>query len=311
MNLVTHPPTHPYIKSRVPHHYDSFCDKLLRVYYLFAMAMADLIGTKCRQLKYSVYDRVTEQSRKGGEKRYSNWASKNYRWEQSDYNDRGFRAAYFNRLFETRAGLVHEVLDYCDSDHLPNFLDKTNLKVVSFGCGPGCDLLGFQQFYQQKKKQRITELENRVKKKQASAQQNLRHRRSIDETRSMIQEIRNAKVSYIGYDSSSGWMEYVRRLDYTFQEQQIDKRFVDGMEPVDVAILCYFAHAADLQQRSKSSFWESLQRKCKVVLALDTMYNKKEFNGMLTKLGFKELDVGLKDEREKEVYTTLWTATRN
>ena len=268
------------------------------------MAMADLIGTKCRQLKCSVYDRVTEQSRKGGEERYSNWASQNYRWEQSDYNDRGFRAIYFDHLFKARAEFVHEVLDYCDSD-LPNFLDNSNLEVVSFGCGPGCDLLGFQQFYQEKKKKRITELERRMKRPQA------RLKRSIDETKSMIREIRDAKVSYTGYDTASGWIEYVRKLGFTFEKQQIDKRFVDAMQPVDVAILCYFAHAADLQQRSKSSFWESLQRKCKVVLVLDTTYNKKEFNGMLTKLGFKELDVGLKDEREKEVYTTLWTATRN
>ena len=168
------------------------------------------------------------------------------------------------------------MLDYYDSD-LPNFLEEENLKVVSFGCGPGCDLLGFQQYYQQKETKHITEFQN------------------------------SASVSYTGYDSASGWREYVGSLEYTFIEQHIDKCFVDGMQRVDVAILCYFSHSANLHQPSKSAFWESLKRKCKVILVLDTTYNKQEFNDMLSSIGFRESNIDLKDEGGRKVYTTLWT----
>lgn len=264
----------------------------------------DLIESKCRQLKLTVYNRVTEQSLAEGKERYGNWAAQDYRWYQSDYNHCGFRAVYFDRLFKSRAEIVKEALDYCDLD-LP---EENDLNVVSFGCGPGCDLLGFQQYYQQKKKQRITELQKRLRRQQAqSTQDNPRQRSSVDDTRAMIREIKNAKISYTGYDSSSGWREYISSLRYTFTEKHIDEHFVDGMEPVDVAILCYFSHSVNLQQQSESSFWQSLKRKCKVILVLDTVYKKEEFNGMLSSLGFRELDAGLKDEGGREVYTTLWT----
>ena len=268
--------------------------------------MANLIESKCRQLKLTVYNKVTEQSLAEGRERYGNWAAQDYRWYQSDYNHCGFRAVYFDRLFKSRAEIVNEALDYYDLD-LP---EQNDLKVVSFGCGPGCDLLGFQHYYQEKKKQRIAELQKRLRRQQAqSTEDNPRQRSSVDDTRAMIREIKNAKVSYTGYDSSSRWSEYISRLNlgYTFTEKHIDKCFVDGMQPVDVAILCYFSHSANLHQPSKSSFWESLKHKCKVILVLDTTYNKEEFNGMLSSLGFRELDIGLKDEGGREVYTTLWT----
>ena len=288
------------------HCYTAQCKEELRHCII---AMATLIESKYTQLKRTVSSRITEQSRASGEERYGNWASqqKNYRWDESDYSDRGFRAVYFDRLFKTRAELVCEVLDYCDSD-LPNFLEEDNLKAVSFGCGPGCDLLGFQQYYKQKKDKRIAELQKRLRRQEAQTthdQDKPKQKSSTDDIKAMIRETNNAKVSYTGYDSSSGWSEYITALGYTFREQHIDKRFVDTMPPVDVAILCYFAHSANLHQRS--NFWESLKQKCKVILVLDTTYNKEEFNRMLTSLGFSELDVGLKDEGGREIYTTLWT----
>ena len=273
------------------------------------IAMANLIESKSSQLKRTVSRRVSDDSRERGEERYGNWASNNYRWDESDYNHRGFRAVYFDKLFETRAELVHEALDYCDSD-LPNFLEEDNLKVVSFGCGPGCDLLGFQQYYQQKKKKRIDELKKRLKRRQAQAQGNSsRQRSTVDDIRTKIREIQSARVSYTRYDSSSGWREYFGSLGpgYNFSKQHINKRFVDGMQPVDVAILCYFSHSANFHQPSKSAFWESLKRKCKVILVLDTTYNKQEFDDMLSSIGFRELDIDLKDDGDREVYTTLWT----
>jgi hypothetical protein len=124
--------------------------------------------------------------------------------------------------------------------------------VISFGCGPGSDLLGFQQFYEQKKKQRITELLRRRQAQSTQGKPRQRQGSSVDDTKTMIQEIMNAKVSYTGYDSSSGWSEYIDRLGYNFCKQHIDRHFVDGMQSVDVAILCYFSHSANLHQPSRS-----------------------------------------------------------
>ena len=272
-----------------------------------ATSATTLIESKCTQLKHTVSGRVTEQSLAEGRERYGKWAAQDYRWYQSDYDHCGFRAVYFDRLFESRAEIVYEALEYCDTD-LPNFLENDDLKVVSFGCGPGCDLLGFQQYYKQKKDKHIAELKKRLKRQQAqSAQDKPKQKSSADDTKALIRDTNNAKVSYTGYDSSSGWRDYISSLRYTFSEQHIDKQFVNGMQPVDVVILCYFSHSANLQQQSKSSFWESLKRKCKVILVLDTTYNKQEFNGMLASLGFRELDVGLKDKDGRKIYTTLWT----
>jgi hypothetical protein len=275
------------------------------------IAMANLIETKSSQLERTVNGRVTKTSREKGEELYANWPSKNFRWDENDYNDCGFRAVYFDKLFKVRAELIYEVLDYCDSD-LPNFLEEDNPKVVSFGCGPGCDLLGFQQFYEQKKKKRTTELQNRLRRRQAQSTQgnpSQRQGSSADDTKAMIRELEKAKVSYTGYDSSSGWSDYISRLGYNFSQQRIDTCFVDDMQPVDIAILCYFSHSANLHQPSRSAlkFWESLKRKCKVILVLDTAYKKDEFNGMLSKIEFSELDIGLKDESDRKVYTTIWT----
>ena len=268
--------------------------------------MATLIESKYTHLKCTVSSRTTEQSRARGEERYRNWASeqKKYRWDESDYGDCGFRAVYFDRLFKTRAKLVCEVLDSCHSV-LPNFLEEDYLKVVSFGCGPGCDLVGFQQYYNQKKDKFIAELQKRLEPQTTHDQDKLKQK---SDTEAMIQETNNSKVSYTGYDSSSGWREYITTLDlgYMFSEQRIDKHFVDDMPPVDVAILCYFAHSANLHQQSKFSFWKSLKQKCKVILVLDTTYNKEEFNDMLTSLGFNELDVD-RDGGGRDVYTALWT----
>ena len=106
--------------------------------------MASLIESKHKQLERTVFSRVTEDSRTEGRKRYGNWASqqKNYRWDASDYNHRGFRAVYFEHLFQKRAELICEELDCCDSD-LPNFLEKDDTKVVSFGCGQAATFLDF------------------------------------------------------------------------------------------------------------------------------------------------------------------------
>lgn len=268
----------------------------------------DFIESKCRQLRAGISDRVPNWLLRQGEERYSNWAYQDYRWYKNDYDHRGFRATYFNNLFDTRAKLVCELFEYCDRRGLlPNFLGE-NLKVVSFGCGPSCDLLGFQHFYQQKKKKRVNELQQRVRRQQASLQRRPGLRRTVNCSKSLIREIHNAKVTYTGYDSSYGWGEYVRSLGYTFQTQWINKRFVDTMAPVDVAIISYFAHSAKLQWPTlrNSSFWGSLTRKCRVILVLDTTHDSDGFDSMLSEQGFNELEEFV-DEEGREVYATLWS----
>lgn len=269
----------------------------------------DFIASNFERLESEVSARVPEGLLRWGLDRYGNWANQDYRWYRDDYDHCGFRAIYFDRLFETRARLVSEVLEYCDSEGLlPNFLG-TSLNVVSFGCGPGCDLLGFQDFYQQKKRKRIAELKQRATRQKASLRRNPRFRNSIRCNECLIEDIHKAKVTYRGYDSSFGWEEYVHTLGFTFEKQWINKRFVESMPPVDIAILSYFSHSANLHRPTyiNSSFWTSLTRKCKVVLVLDTLFESEDFDSMLSEVGFHELDREFDDSNKRAVYTTLWS----
>ena len=276
------------------------------------MASQNFIESKSRQLESQIYRQVPCQLLSEGKDRYSNWKSNGCKWTENDYNHQGFRAAYFERLFYTRAKLVYKVFKHCYKCRLLSAsIFREDLNVISIGCGPGCDLLGFQHFYQKMKKKHIKKLKRRVKRLRASHQHVNKHklRKKIDHNKSMIREIRNAMSSYTGYDTASGWMEYVHSLGYTFKNQRIDKSFVDTMQPVDVAILCYFAHSANLQQRicNNLAFWESLKRKCKVVLVLDTVYKWEEFNGILKEQGFIGLHK-LMDNEGRSVYTSFFSA---
>ena len=266
----------------------------------------DFIGSKFEQLDVKS---VSSEKLKRGERYYSNWAVQNYRWYPKDYDHRGFRAVYSERLFETRARLVSEVLEYCDSQELlPNLLGK-DLKVVSFGCGPGNDLLGFEDFYKKKKNNRIKELKKRVRRQKESLPNKPGLIKSIKCNESLIEDLKSRKVTYTGYDTSCGWEEYVCGLGYHFQTRRVDKKFVDTMRPVDVAILCYFSHSAKLQwyTRYNTSFWESLTEKCEVILVMDTVFESEDFDEMLSEVGFTELEEEFEDDEDRDVYTTIWS----
>lgn len=82
-----------------------------------------------------------------GNRIYSNWGQ-THSWSDSDYNHSGFCVKYFQTFFSIRARLVHQILTHCQSEELlPGDIFEKNLKVVSFGCGPGNDLVGFESFY--------------------------------------------------------------------------------------------------------------------------------------------------------------------
>ena len=61
-----------------------------------------------------------------------------------------------------------------------------------------------------------------------------------DATAEKIFRQMNARVRCTGYDSSTKWRKYLDTLGYLFQRQVNCTRFVDAMEPADIAILCYF-----------------------------------------------------------------------
>ena len=270
------------------------------------MSGKDLISSKFNHLNSEIVKSVPQTLLRQGRDRYSNWAVQNYKWTEDDYNHRGFRAVYFKKLFKSRAQLVCRVLEHCDSrKKLPLLFKKSKLKVASFGCGPGCDLFGFQHFYRKKTIQRIKRLQERRK---ASLRDRLLLRRSMRSKQysQLIDWLKKTKVTYTGYDLSSGWRDYVCRLGYSFQENKINKDFVNTMTSVDVAILCYFSHSAGLQSRSYS-FWKRLTEKCKAVLVLDTTYDKGNFDHMLSRVGFIELEKKFKNMDGGGVYTSLWS----
>ena len=286
------------------------------------MASQDLISSKFNQLDSEIAKSVPNKSLQEGKVRYGKWVKRKRRWTKDDYNHRGFRAAYFRRQFSRRARLVCRVLEHCDSrKKLPKlFPRKRKLKVVSFGCGPGSGLLGFQHFYQGKKVQRIKRLQDKLKNETILLKkiekrlplQNSQYLFSIlrcTQSSTRIHWLKHAKITYTGYDLSRGWKSYVRKLGYNFKVEKVNKDFVDTMKPVDLAILCYFSHSAGLHITSIFNnylFWKRLTDKCKAVLVLDTTRHKK-FHHMLSRIGFIELETKFEEGGKQKVYTSLWT----
>lgn len=269
------------------------------------------IESRKRQVQSEIVDKVSNCLLRQGQDRYSNWEKRKYKWSAGDYNHSGCCAIYFKRRFYYRAKLVHQVLEYCQSNNkLPSILGK-DLKVVSFGCGPGCDLLGFEQFYQQKYKRYLKKYlrtyASLIQKVCTSWHNRSRHNRSrLRKTKSIIKALRNAKVSYKGYDRSGEWEKYVCKLGFTFHKQTIDARFVETMPEVDVAILSYFV-SENLQGETRTfrMLWDRLKNKCSVALILDTANTGREFGRIFYRLGFTDLKRFECDG--KQVYATLWS----
>ena len=106
------------------------------------------ITTKQKEVESKVNCNISWELLSEGNRRYSNWSQQNYRWSDSDYNHSGFCDVYFRKFFYERARLVHQIFTHCEAEkQLPSDIFEKSLKVVSFGCGPGNDLVGFESFY--------------------------------------------------------------------------------------------------------------------------------------------------------------------
>ena len=107
----------------------------------------EFIKLKKKEVESTGICNISNELISEGNRLYSNW-SQNKRWSNSDYNHRGFCVVYFQKFFYHRAWLVHQIFTHCELDRqLPRGIFEKNLKVVSFGCGPGNDLVGFKSFY--------------------------------------------------------------------------------------------------------------------------------------------------------------------
>ena len=250
---------------------------------------------------------------------------------------RAFVQYTFNTSFILELSLhVQEIFKFCHTEkRLPCDIFEKSLKVVSFGCGPGSDLVGFMSFYREKKKQFIKKCVKTLKRYMCTHRCVQHPKRYVVCRKRLLRKIKgkkyrkfqasyerrrryckdmfrqmNARVRCTGYDSSSKWRKYLDTLGYLFQRQVICSRFVDAMEPADIAILCYFSHAAclnELNSPAAYSFWRSVKKKFRLVLVVDTTFNDREFNDMLRlRYGFKELSKPFQDENGRPAYTTLW-----
>ena len=187
----------------------------------------ELILDKLRKIGSEVLAQVSWPEIEKGKTRYLRFEDNGHKWLRDDYETEGFQAVYCENLFFKRAELISLILlDFDAQYQLPNlFYHDTTLKtcklsVISFGCGPGNDLTGFQAFYLHLKQ---------VKKSILSESQQLKLLKCVEE----------AEINLIGYDSAKGWGKYLDVLGYTFKHQMVDYNFVTQMEPVDVIILSY------------------------------------------------------------------------
>ena len=107
----------------------------------------EFVALKQKEVESKIICNISYQLLPEGNTRYSNWGQ-NKRWSTSDYNHSGFCAVYFKHFFYDRARLVHQIFTHCKLEkQLPSDIFEKSLKVVSFGCGPGNDLVGFESFY--------------------------------------------------------------------------------------------------------------------------------------------------------------------
>ena len=277
----------------------------------------DLAG-KYSQLYRNIISQVGSADIFEGKKRYSGQTYKEngLLWKPEDYSHKGFRAIYSQRLFHARSDMVFNVLKFCESrEYLPNFfldpqgMPKT-LTVASFGCGPGSDLAGFEASYDSMKLCRLKWLESQPAGEVEAQLESIREKSRLE--------------SATGYDREPGWRLYMETLGYSFQEQFIDEKFLQEIPPVDVAILCYFAHSAlfsqpiqpmeyvpimgrypgDPEYDAKRN-WDILMEKCNLILVVDTIRQAELRTNLLGMRGFIPLD-DFVDINKRRVGVNIW-----
>ena len=287
---------------------------------LQSLTIRDVISEKYRSLKEDVVDVVSWDKKDEGETKYSRWAKNNFTWTYDDYNHEGFRAVYCEKQFENRARLVVDALEaYKAAQRRPLFVGpklNSNPRVVSFGCGPGNDLTGFEAFFEKEKQQ----LQNKLERLKQLPSKTPNEQAELEEIKGLL---RRLAPTYTGYDSVEGWEAYVKRLRYDFRCEGINKRFIQTMPNVDVVILCYFAHSANFSEKEKETVWEEkpngrrvsknkrlwdyLAEKCKMIIVLDV--NDPLQNNCLNKR--KYWSTTLKDDNCCEVHVHIWLKPSN
>ena len=124
----------------------------------------ETIQSKQRLVESNIVSGVSQKLLSEGTERYSNWGD-HYRWTDEGYNHRDSCAVYFQHFFHPQAKLVQKIFKFCHTEtRLPSDIFEKSLKVVSFDCGPGSDLVGFMSFYREEKKQFIKKCVKTLKK---------------------------------------------------------------------------------------------------------------------------------------------------
>ena len=280
----------------------------------------DVIFDKLSKLSSEINGKISLIEVEEGKKRYHHFVDNGHKWLKDDYEHEGFQAVYCDKLFLTRAEMICYVLSAYDVQcPLPNlFCDLTTetlkartLRVASFGCGPGCDLVGFEAFYSNLKEHYIQLL----KASKTSDTLNTCH---YSEELKCIEQ---AKIDFIGYDSARGWSRYLDVLGYSYKHQVIDYQFVTKMEPVDIVILSYFAHNANFSTPvdpprlitmnghvDSVRNWDILKEKSKLIIVLDTKICKNQLFSLLTMRGFCTI-LELHDSKGREMSAHVWSST--
>ena len=274
------------------------------------------ICAKLSKVGTEILTKIGLVKQREGQDRFQRFRENGHKWSEEDYEHEGFQAVYCERLFMTRAAMICCVLSAFQTKKLlPNLLyDTTTLKskalrVASFGCGPGSDLVGFEALYSNLKISYIQSLQAR--------------RASLSEScySKELKCIQEAKIeSIIGYDSAASWRRYLEVLGYSFKHQVIDSQFVAQMEPVDVLILSYFAHNAHFSKPldppqclitvdgyaiDSLRNWDILMQKSKLIIVLDTKVCKNQLFSLLTIRGFGGIPE-ICDDSGREVTALVW-----
>ena len=235
---------------------------------------SDLVNRSyCKKIKPIVESELSDhRKREEGESEYSSWKLNGYKW---NYGLEGFRAVYTQRFFETRAYLVKTALkDPKINEKIPiDFL--RNIKMVaSFGCGPGPEMIGFQDYIEETLK--------------------------LDAT----------NLTMIGYDTEAKWSQYVTCLGHNFKFEQkdlMDFHVLESLPEMDVVIVSYFAASVNFSWNFNHR-WEIVIAKYKMVVVID-MQNFDSQNRGLEQLGF--IGLQLQDRNNRGVQVHVYFKNQN
>ena len=236
------------------------------------LTVKDFIDKEFEKLKpiLETLDR-DEDKKKEGKDIYSSWRTNNFTWTLQDYAHEGFQGIYVQKLFKNRAILTKKAMLKAlamesKTPELHTLRDVLSgaRTVASLGCGPGPELVGIQAF--------------------------LKEDLQVDLSR----------LEFKGYDAVATWEKFHEKLETIFVKQEIDAKFLQNLECVDIVIASYFASSASLSDRNpdRTSNWDKIIEKSHLVIILDT--NDPKQRNSLKKRDFVEFSVN--DEQDREVF---------